>query len=172
MPDISVYSDLSRGFLTFGPGFAGGEGEGMMIMTVGFQGLKISCIIGILEHERLTAQDIFCDLQVDIDVSPGAGISEEARSSRGSSPSEYARTENTAAEHTSDELSSTLDYRGLAEFAANFAVQGKYGLLENLAEDMISALQQRHPRIRSGMLEIRKPHAIADAEAALIRVKW
>lgn len=162
-----------------------------MIMTVGFQGLKISCIIGILEHERLAAQDIFCDLQVDIDVSPRAGNAEEARSSRGSSPGtppgenaseknateenapeENATTENAQAEHASDELSSTLDYRGLAEFAANFAVQGKYGLLENLAEDMISALQQRHPRIRSGMLEIRKPHAIADAEAALIRVKW
>lgn len=132
-----------------------------MIMTIGFQKLKISCIIGILEHERQTEQDIFCDLEVDVDVDLDRDTDRDTDGEK-----DPARGQD------SGETASTLDYRELADFAADTAVSGSYRLLENLAADMIKGLQLQYPNIRAGTLEIRKPRAIADAQAALIRVKW
>ncbi len=113
-----------------------------MLMTLGFHGLTTSCIIGMREWERKREQILECDLEVSLECP------------------------------THDDISSTVDYSELSRLFARHAREGAYYLLESLAQNFRELLIRSYPAICSGMLEIRKPAAIAEAQHAFVRLRW
>lgn len=107
----------------------------------GFEGLTFPCIIGIYPHERETPQDLFVDLKVGLDFS---GLS--------------------------DDIQLVVDYDWLKECVIQEAVQGKYRLLEVLALRVIERIFERE-RVLSVWIRLKKPHAIKEAQAALVEVE-
>lgn len=114
-------------------------------MEIGFRNLRVSCIIGILDRERSEEQIIEADLMISIDVD------------------EAVRTE---------DIGLTISYVDLAELFASHARSGCFQLLETLVGEFRNLLQQRYNGISGGSLEVRKPSALADADAAVVRLRW
>ncbi len=77
------------------------------ILTVGIKDVKISCIIGLLTHERTFPQEISIDLEVLKESKP-----------------------------IQDDLEKSIDYRLLLQLCQRSA-EKKYLLLETLAEDIL-----------------------------------
>ena len=113
-----------------------------MRTSIEIEDLKINCIIGILEHERCQAQDIFISLTVSFDsIVDGSDVMED-----------------------------TIDYVALAKLCATIAQEGQYKLLETLAAKIITALEDGYPLIDHAKVTINKPQAIASAKASKVVV--
>jgi dihydroneopterin aldolase len=108
------------------------------MLKIGFDGLKIRCIIGILPQERLEEQEIFVNVRVTLSRSGSTDI-----------------------------LDSTVDYRLLARIAEELARDGKYQLVETLAENIASAYRKLEG-IQEVFIRICKPSAIPNAKAAVV----
>jgi 7,8-dihydroneopterin aldolase/epimerase/oxygenase len=115
-----------------------------MIGTTGLHNLRIDCIVGVYEHERIEAQPIFVDVQVDYD------FAEAARS---------------------DAIEHAVDYGGIASMVTELAKARRFQLLETMAEEMAALLLGRLPMIERVGLEIRKPDAIPAAANSFVRVE-
>ncbi len=114
-------------------------------MEVGFVNLKVSCIVGIHHDERLREQIIEADVMVDIDVEDAV---------------------------KDDDIGKTTSYSELARLFGEHAGEGRYQLLETLTSEFKDKLVLLHGEIRGGSIEVRKPSALADADAAVVRLKW
>jgi dihydroneopterin aldolase len=114
-------------------------------MEIGFVNLKVSCVIGVLEHERQFEQILEADVVIEMDVG------------------EAVKT---------DDVSLTVGYDHLAELFAAHARKGRYLLVETLVSEFRDLIVERYPQIRGGSIEIRKPSAIPMANAAVVRLKW
>lgn len=90
--------------------------------------LCVSCIIGVLDHERVTPQPIRIDADIEIDLS------------------EAGRT---------DDLSATVHYGEVAIALANLARSTQYQLLERLAEHMTRVVLE-FPRVLAVDLRVTK----------------
>lgn len=76
-------------------------------------GLKVECVIGVWEWERRITQSVFIDLDVGWD---------------------------TAAAARSDRLQDTLSYKGVAKRVAQLAREGRFHLVETMAERIAALL--------------------------------
>jgi dihydroneopterin aldolase len=111
-----------------------------MLGLIGFNSYCIRCIIGTEPHEREEMQDLLIDLRVEVDFSKISVLKD------------------------------TIDYRVLAAFCKDLAIEGKYLLIERYAADAIKKLLRTFP-IKSAWIRVRKPQAISDAECALVELR-
>lgn len=112
--------------------------------TVGIRGLDISCIIGVLENERIDEQVLHVDVLVEYDFA-GAVLT--------------------------DSVDDALDYRQLAAVVRGDLETQQYGLLESAATGVGRAIARAYPAVRRFEVEIRKPEAIAGRAVAFARVE-
>ncbi len=115
-----------------------------MIGTTGLQNLRIDSIIGVYPHERTESQPLFLDVEVDYDFAPAAA---------------------------SDALADALDYDRIAAGLTRLAQEGRFILLEALAEAAASFCLESFPAVTAVRFEIRKPQAVEAAEASFVRVE-
>lgn len=111
--------------------------------AIGFEGLKISCIIGTHTHERTEAQPILVDLRVGTDFRPSA---------------------------QTDSLSATVDYNKLSQIIVEEASKGQYRLLETLASHALDRILL-NTLIQWAWIRLRKPQAIQDASYAIVELE-
>ncbi len=114
-----------------------------MIGTIGIEELKISCIIGILPHERVEEQELILDLEIETDFS------------------QLAQEQN---------IEKTIDYADLADWLEMWIQEKKFLLLETLAEQASQEIFSRYHLAQTLRLKIRKPAAIPRARAAVISI--
>ncbi|MCR4316007.1 MAG: dihydroneopterin aldolase [Planctomycetes bacterium] len=100
--------------------------------------LEVRCIVGTLPHERANEQCIYLDLELEADVSAACN---------------------------SDDLADTVDYVQISDAAREVAVNGKFELIEALAESIARKLFE-FPRIDALQVTIKKPDAIPGASYA------
>lgn len=115
----------------------------MKLGNVGFDHLKITCLIGVNDEERIVPQDIFLDLRVQIDFSNIA---------------------------KNDVLENTLCYVMLKNLCVELAVTKKYHLLETFASEIIEALLTKH-HVSWAFVKIKKPSAIPEADFAIVELE-
>ncbi len=112
--------------------------------TTGLKNLRIDSVIGVYPHERTDAQPLFVDVEVDYDFAPAA---------------------------KSDALDDALDYDVIASGLALVAQEGRFTLLEALAEACADFCFRSFPPVMAVRLEIRKPQAVEAAAASFVRIE-
>ncbi len=110
--------------------------------SVFIKDLKVSCIIGILPHERQVEQELVINVRVHLDLSQCA---------------------------KSGDLSLSVDYAALASKLAAFAKQAKEELLEVLAQRMCAMIFENFAA-ESVTLSLAKTQAVADCHMAGIEI--
>ena len=114
-----------------------------MIGTTGLHNLRIDCIVGIYEHERVQTQAVFLDLEIDYDFAPAA---------------------------LSDAIPDAVDYDGIVAMVKELIETRRFQLIETMAEAVAALLLDRVPVIQAVRLEIRKPAAVPAAASSFVRV--
>lgn len=113
-----------------------------MLGLVGFDGLKVFCVIGDLPHERVQEQLLLIDLRVEADFGLAAG---------------------------SDLLKDTVDYVHLANVCRDVGRNGKYHMVEKYAAEVLKTLLMLP--IKSAWIRVRKPGSIEGADCAVVELK-
>lgn len=93
------------------------------------RGLRLAAVVGVLPHERSTAQPLELDLDVVVDL---------------------------AAAGASDDLSDTVDYGALCQAVDDIVSGSRFGLLEALAEAVAATVLAQDPRIAAAVVAVRK----------------
>ncbi len=114
-----------------------------MLGTVFVENLRIECIIGVHEAERQRLQPLHLRVELDTDIAAAA---------------------------TSDEIRHALDYSAVANLLRELAQSRGYRLIETFASEALQQVMKHFPCERVA-IEIRKPNAIPDADAAGIRLE-
>jgi len=109
---------------------------------IGFQNLKIHCIIGDLPEERVTEQIIYVDLTVVADITKTV---------------------------THDDIAYGVDYVALSELCKQMAIEGKYHLIETYISAVLESILERFP-VDQATMRVRKPGGIADADCAFVEL--
>jgi dihydroneopterin aldolase len=115
-----------------------------MIGTTGLKDLKIECVVGVHDHERVTRQTVALDIGLDYDFSAAA------------------RT---------DALAHAVDYAMVAEAVSELVQRRKYQLIETMAEEIAQLLLERLSLVNAARIEIRKPAAVKAAAAAFVSIE-
>lgn len=110
--------------------------------TVGFDGYRIACIIGVHGYERELLQEVTVDLRV---------------------PCLFGAS-------SSDSIFDTIDYTSLAKTCREVAEKGQFHLVETLAWEMIEAIFQGYP-VSWVWVKIRKLEVMQDIQAAVVELK-
>lgn len=113
-----------------------------MESIVGFESLKVHCIIGVEPREREHPQEISVDLKVKPDFIPSV---------------------------LSDDLANAIDYTALAILCATVA-QNKFFLLETYAAVVLEKVLMQYP-VEWAAICVRKPGAIPNAACAFVELK-
>ena len=114
-----------------------------MIGTIGVRGLRVTCVIGVHADERRTRQDVFCDIELDVDFSAAADT---------------------------DDVANTVDYDTLSQAMMDLADEGEFRLIETYAESAARQILDEFGALRV-LVEIRKPSAVVGADFAMVRVE-
>lgn len=107
-------------------------------------GLRVDCIIGVLDHERERQQPVRVDIDMALDTR------ESALSGRIDATCDYSVVAN--------EVSAMLRFR-------------RYRLLEMAADELCAAILGVHPQVHALELTIHKPHAIAQANDVAVSIQ-
>ena len=107
------------------------------------QGLEFETIIGILPDERETPQPLRIDLVLEVDSFREAAASER--------------------------IDRTVDYAAVSRRVTELAREGRFQLVETLAETTCEALLSEFP-IRRVTLRALKPHALAEAAGVGVEI--
>ena len=107
------------------------------------QGLEFETIIGILPHERETPQPLRIDLVLEVDSFQEAAASER--------------------------IDRTVDYAAVSRRVTEIAREGRFQLVETLAEVTCTALLDEFA-IRRVTLRAMKPHALAEAAGVGVEI--
>lgn len=114
-----------------------------MFGIVGFENLRIHCIIGDIPQERTVEQDILVDVQMEADFSRAA---------------------------STDDISDAICYATVANFCVELAQKGKFHLLETLAFELVQQLTAKF-KLSWIKVVIKKPSAIPEASFAFVELK-
>jgi dihydroneopterin aldolase len=118
----------------------------MPIMTtrrIVFSCIQLDARIGILEHERLAAQPIHVDAEIDVDVTQ---IVDD------------------------NDISTVLDYRAFHDTIVQECTRCHVNLLETLTEQVANRLLALFAETRSVKIRITKPSAFPDSVGVAIEV--
>jgi FolB domain-containing protein len=97
--------------------------------VIELRGLRVRAVVGVLPWERRVTQPLELDLDVHLDL---------------------------AAAGASDALTDTVDYGRLCEVVESVTVDGRFGLLEALAEEVAAAVLAVDGRIQAATVAVRK----------------
>lgn len=109
--------------------------------TLFIRSLPVDCIIGIHAHERASRQRLLISLTLSTDFTRAAA---------------------------SDDIEQALDYTALADRVESFTQQGRFKLIETLAERLAEDLFE--PHIQSLEIEVIKPAALENTREVGVRV--
>lgn len=107
------------------------------------EGLEISCIIGTLPRERKKKQTIILNLEFPAPVRLPA---------------------------KTDDLRKALNYKDIADFAAEFALKSRFYLIETLAERLAKILLRKF-KLKSLTLRVSKPAAVRSAKNVGVEIR-
>ncbi len=114
-----------------------------MIGEIGFEQLKIRCIIGCCPEERTQEQEIYVDLKVGADFTHSAA---------------------------SDNIKDAVDYVRLSEICTEMARTNQYHLQETFAVEVLKKLLNEFD-IQWAWIKIMKPKALESAHYATVELK-
>lgn len=112
-------------------------------VTIGFERLRVRCVIGVRPHERQRSQVLLVDCSLSYDASPAVD---------------------------SDRVEEAVDYSALARRVTELLTEGRYGLLERAVSETAGAVLAGDERIQTVTVTIRKPAAIGSAGAAFASI--
>jgi len=115
-----------------------------MTGTILVQDLKLRCIIGILEEERLTPQELTVEFEMDYD------IDEAARSTR---------------------IEAAIDYAKAADLLSSFLQDASFELLETLVYRSIYFLHDHFPQAVRIQVKAAKPQALGGRGVPAVRAE-
>ncbi|MCB9496568.1 MAG: dihydroneopterin aldolase [Fibrobacteria bacterium] len=115
-----------------------------MIGTIELDRIGIRCIVGIHDFERIQEQDIGIDVSMDLDFAPAAA---------------------------SECVEDTIDYTLVASTVRDLAVEGRFQLIETLAERAASLILEKWPRVQVVRVVVHKPAAVPAARDTRVRVE-
>jgi len=115
-----------------------------MIGTTGLNDLRVDCIVGIYEHERIKTQEVLIDVEIDYDFAKAAA---------------------------SDAIPDAIDYDAVASLLTTLLQTRRFQLIETMAEESAALLLERQERAVAVRLEIRKPAAVPAASSSFVRVE-
>lgn len=105
--------------------------------------LQVDAIIGVHPQERTTPQPLLISFELPTDGRRAAAT---------------------------DRLDDAVDYEDAARSIGELAREGRYQLIETLAEEIAALLLQRFG-VSSVSVEVQKPNALSDAESVGIRIQ-
>ena len=112
--------------------------------TISLVDLEITCIIGVLPHERIKEQNLFLDISLEVDINDST---------------------------FSDDISDTIDYTIIAELATELAISKKYQLIESYCHDLNNLFLDKFASIQSSEITVKKPNALPKAKYAAYSMK-
>lgn len=112
--------------------------------VVGLRDLRIDCVVGIYDFERVGDQPLFVDVELITDFGPAA---------------------------RSEDVADTIDYDHVAALLASLARDRRYQLIETFAAESVDAILARWPAVSAVQLEIRKPQAVPAAACSFVRLQ-
>jgi len=112
--------------------------------TISIIDLEITCIIGILQNERVKEQTLLLDINLDVDIG-----------------------ESTLA----DDINETIDYTTIAEMATQLAITKKYNLIESFCKDLNNLFLETFQAIQQTRITVKKPNALPKAKYAAYTMK-
>jgi len=115
-----------------------------MTGTILVQDLKLRCIIGILEEERRTPQELTVEFEMDYD------IDEAARSTR---------------------IETAIDYAKAADLLSRFLQEASFELLETLVYRSIYFLHDHFPQAVRIQVKAAKPQALGGRGVPAVRAE-
>jgi FolB domain-containing protein len=104
--------------------------------------LKVSCIIGINEDERINQQDIIINITLYTDLTKACN---------------------------SDSIEDTVDYKSLKKNIVDMVKKSSFFLIERLS-DSIAALCLENPKISRVMVRVEKPYALTYARTVSVEI--
>ena len=107
--------------------------------TISLVDLEIRCIIGIHPDERIQEQNLFLDINLDVDFGDST---------------------------FSDDINNTIDYTKIAELATQLAILKKYQLIESFCSDLNNLLLDKFKIIQKSKITVKKPNALPKAKYA------
>ncbi|WP_148253553.1 dihydroneopterin aldolase [Aidingimonas lacisalsi] len=107
------------------------------------EALGVETVIGVYDWERNIRQRLVLDLEMATDITSAA---------------------------TTDDLDKTLNYAAISEHITRFADSHSFSLVETFAERLCETLRQEYD-IEWLRLTVRKPGAIANADAVGVRIE-
>lgn len=93
------------------------------------RGLRLAAVVGVLPHERTTAQPLQLDLDVVVDLATAGA---------------------------SDDLADTVDYGALCQAVDDTVSRSRFGLLEALAEQVATTVLAHDARITEAVVAVHK----------------
>ena len=114
-----------------------------MMGTVYVQDLKITCIVGIYEKERELKQNLFLDIEMDLDFGDAANT---------------------------EDVSHTVDYAHVSDAIEAWVQERKFQLIETLAEQGCQLIFDRWSSVQRCYIKVKKPAAVPQAQHAAVSV--
>lgn len=115
-----------------------------MTGTTGLKDLRVECIVGIYPHERAATQTVLLDIEVDYDFAVPAA---------------------------SDAIADAVDYDRIAAGVTALLQEGRFQLIETMAERAAALLLRTIPQASAVRLEVRKPAAVPAAACSFVRLE-
>lgn len=115
-----------------------------MNAIVALDRLPVTCIVGILPAERVTPQEIFLDVRLQLDVSEAV---------------------------ETDEVEFTVDYAELADDLTEFVIEQRFQLIETMAARCGQRVLENHPLVEWCEIVVNKPHAVPRAGGTWVSVE-
>ena len=112
--------------------------------TTGIKNLRVDCVVGVYDHERVAPQPVLFDIELDYDFAAAAD---------------------------SDAIGAAVDYDRAAAAVTALVQERQFALLESMAEAVAAHLLDEMPPVQTVRLEIRKPQAVPSAACSFVRVE-
>ena len=106
------------------------------------KGLKVSCIIGILDYERVQEQPLIVDLELEKDLKEAG---------------------------TTGNLDKSIDYAHLSNRVKNYIIERKARLLEELGVELCDLILKEY-QPNQVTVTLNKPKAVADTTAVGVQI--
>jgi 7,8-dihydroneopterin aldolase/epimerase/oxygenase len=114
-----------------------------MKAIIGFENLKVDCILGVYSYERFEKQTITLDLKVELDVLKCT---------------------------QTDSLEDAIDYDELAQLCTDFAQSRQFHLIESYASHLMKGIFDKYD-VKWVYIKVKKPKAIGKADFAFIEIE-
>lgn len=113
--------------------------------TIGIEGLRVRCRVGVRPAEQRHPRTVVVDVSVQRDIEAAVG---------------------------SDKLEETLDYSDLSKRLRRAAAERHYDLIESIAGRLLEVVREQAPEAVRIRLTVHKPGAVKRARGPYVRVEY